>query len=86
VSTAQWLSVLFTVVAAAVGYGVLKQSVAAVRSELARLHAETKEAVNELRAARDRQGERIGKLEIATEVQKAVSDLSRGHDTGGVPR
>jgi hypothetical protein len=85
-STAQWLSVLFTVVSLAVGYGVLRQTVASLRTELARVQATLEKITSDNRLSFERQGERIGKLETAAEVQKAVSDLSRGHDTRGVPR
>lgn len=67
-SPAEWIGIVITLIAAAVGYGALQAQVAALR-----------DAVKELRASSVRQGERLGVLEKGLSVvEKDVDrELSR---------
>lgn len=71
-TTPQWLQLIATIVAVAVGYGVLSQKVNQLGTE-----------VRELKAGLQRQGERLGKAETAIEIAKAIE--RRFTRAGGVP-
>jgi hypothetical protein len=65
IPTAVWISILVNLVGVAVGYGILQGKVAALR-----------EIVAELKAGRERTGDRLAKLEQFAEVVKYASRLN----------
>lgn len=82
------LSLVFSVLTAAasiaVMVGVYKAHVARLRDDVTELKSELGAALAELRASRDKLGERIGKLEVASAI--AERELSRPyHAPPGVP-
>jgi len=69
------VTVLALVVGGAVGYGVLKSTVAGVARQVSELKGEVREAIAAQERSRDKMGERLG----AIETRQAVADheLSR---------
>ncbi len=65
-STAQWLSIIVTVVGGAAVWGSLKNEVGNLKTAL-------QELKGEFNRSKEDQGKRIGKLEAGAEVQRALT-------------
>lgn len=78
VSTA--LGILGTVGTAALAFGLMRGTIAALAKDLSRVEQTLHEGFRELRESRDKMGERLGKVEARVEV---VDDRSRPYRTKG---
>ncbi len=81
-NTPEWIGLIVTVIGLAIGYGVLKGTVSALRErdveqgeQIAALREELRRETADLRSSNERQGTRIGALE--TKAALAERELSR---------
>lgn len=86
-NTSEWIGLIATVIGLAIGYGVLKGTVAVLRErdveqgeQILGLREELRREVNDLRSSNERQGARLGALE--TKAALAERELSRPYQLG----
>jgi hypothetical protein len=81
-TTANWLTILAAVISAAVTYGTLRTTLAAVREQIGELKAEFNRSRQSVGERLEQQGGRLTRLETRDEV---VSEYSRPYQVGRRP-